>query len=485
MKERYVSIKKKMSLMIGIVALCLFFSVILLYTEGMHANRVIKQGLVRQKILTDYFLSLSEMSSAFHNYLYDPTEEEYGRYREVAADLEKEAAGLADSFQSRSALDQYYMTLSLLDEAEKMISGNQEATRVEDLETFDANARLVSDKYTGLAKEMGAILLETYEFTAQITGRYFFLGILLLIICLICVLFTRNFAQRLVLPIWHLTNAATRILEGESDAVCDFYGDNDEMRICIEAFNRMVESLVEKVNVQRKKAELEQQLRLETEQLAQVKEELLKSEILVFQSRINPHFLFNTLNNVTQLAYIEDAPRTLRTAKLLGDYLRYALDTFDKQVTLADELENIKTYIEIQQERYENRIQFLISHTEEGTDALMPSMIMEPLVENAIGHGLKRRVAGGAVWLNVRYEDEKITVEVEDNGCGIEKEKLETMRQYLETNAPVQEGHSIGLHNVIHRLRLTFGENFSWNISSEAQKYTRVTLEFGYLPYTS
>lgn len=483
MKDRYISIKHKLTMMISIFVFCLFLCVMLLYTEGIYTNRIVDQSLVRQKILVDYFRSLSEMSTSFHNYLYEQTDENYQLYQNIIAELKEEAIGLADSFQSRSALDQYYMTLSLIEEANEMISGRNETVRLTELETFDANSRLISERFTILAKEMGSTLLETYEFTIRITTRYFYLGIAMLAICLISVLLTRRMSMQLVLPIEHLTNAATRILEGESNAVCDFYGSNDEMRICIQAFNRMVESLMEKVEVQRRKTELEQQLRIETERLASAKEQLLKSEILVLQSRINPHFLFNTLNNVTQLAYIEDAPRTLQTSMLLGKYLRYALDTFDRKVTLTDEMNNIKTYIEIQQERYENRIRFSVSDTEEGADAVMPSMIIEPLVENSISHGLKCCVADGTVLITVRCCDGEITIEVEDNGCGIEADKLDSMIQYLETNIPIQTGNSIGLHNVIHRLRLTFGEAFEWSIHSKVQKYTRVTLRFPYIPY--
>lgn len=180
---------------------------------------------------------------------------------------------------------------------------------------------------------------------------------------------------------------------------------------------------------------------------------LLKySELKALQSQINPHFLFNVLNTMTSL--IRTNPEKAREVTIdLSNYLRYNLDNNLKNVELIKELNQIDTYIKIEKARFGNKLNIIYDVDESLYNFQIPSLIIQPLVENSIKHGILKKRDKGFVKIIVKKIDKDIEVAIEDDGVGIEQSIIDNLDKKIEEN--------IGLKNVHQRLKLLYGEGLN------------------------
>lgn len=204
-----------------------------------------------------------------------------------------------------------------------------------------------------------------------------------------------------------------------------------------------------------------------------------KATFLALQSQINPHFLFNTLNlirniEIDALGYDHEAPRlTLELSKLL----RYAIDSTDL-VSLDTELRYTRLYLDILNERYEKRIAFSISDVPSSDRILVPKLIIQPLIENAVFHGcFGQPDASNQIDVEVQADEVTASITVRDNGVGIAQERLQELRAMLSDVSTLPRS-SIGLQNVAQRMHLTFGAASSFDITSTPGQGTSITLTF-------
>jgi two-component system LytT family sensor kinase len=192
---------------------------------------------------------------------------------------------------------------------------------------------------------------------------------------------------------------------------------------------------------------------------------LLAAKIEALKSQINPHFLFNTLTSVSSL--IRSQPETARTVILkLSGLLRRLLRSQEQFVTLREELDSIDEYLDIEVIRFGPRLVVRKDISADTLDILVPSMILQPLVENSIKHGLTRKVGAGHITLRSRRDGERLYLEVEDDGLGISDERLQTAMS-----------SGIGLSNVHERLRVIYGATYQLKLSSEPGKGTLARIE--------
>ncbi|WP_246031478.1 sensor histidine kinase [Salibacterium salarium] len=201
-------------------------------------------------------------------------------------------------------------------------------------------------------------------------------------------------------------------------------------------------------------------------------------ELKHLQNQINPHFLFNTLNTVSKMAYLEDADDTSHLIDSVSALLRYNLGDLEKSVTLKDEIEVVQSYFHIQQTRFQGRIHFSVEIEETELNRRVPRLILQPLVENAFIHGVESLEEGGTISLRV-YQQQKYTiVEVEDNGIGMEKEQIQGIQSPNNIASDGHVGHStgLGLTNVIRRLQLFYQLEDVVEIESEPSGGTVVRL---------
>ncbi len=210
---------------------------------------------------------------------------------------------------------------------------------------------------------------------------------------------------------------------------------------------------------------------------------LNETRLLALQSQINPHFLFNTLNTIhiqesEALGYDHKIPRITLT---LSRLLRYAIESTDL-VSLETELNFTKMYVSILQERYGNNLNVIYDIRQETLNARVPKLFIQPVIENAIFHGLAESMdEHSTLSLSCCREDALCVVRVSDNGAGMSTETLEHLRSAL-TNISSVKG-SIGLKNTVARMHLLYGEDFSLSIDSTPGKGSTFTLRFPFICY--
>lgn len=241
---------------------------------------------------------------------------------------------------------------------------------------------------------------------------------------------------------------------------------HEEINQMIRVYNEMLEKTQKQV--------------LEHEELMNTKLLLQRQELLNLQQQINPHFLFNTLNMISQSAYIENSRQTVGLIETTANLLRYSLDYSDKEVTLQREIEAVGNYVQIQEQRFGDRILFVFDLDETFHQIRMPSLTLQPLLENAVVHGVGMYGSGGEVRIRTRWDREAGfgLVSIIDNGVGMDEEARKAvdirMRQYENRSS------RIGLANVYFRLKLFFGQKADIRICSEPGRRTEFTL---LLPY--
>ena len=245
----------------------------------------------------------------------------------------------------------------------------------------------------------------------------------------------------------------------------------------------MFEEMLLRIEEQMGQMELNMKLQLELKQqrLEKVKLEKLlqESEIKALQARINPHFMFNTLNSIAQMAYLEEAPSTEQMIEAVSDYFRYNLKDIHHVVTVADEVKNCRDYIYIQQIRFGKRIRFDLQYDEAAAGGRIPALTMQPMIENAIVHGLAIR--GGEILIRICREEENVGITIRDNGFGMDEEKQRLIQSYIEgIDKTGIHSDSIGLKNVIDRMRVFFKDEFVMEINSMPEKGTEIKMLIPY-----
>jgi len=197
-----------------------------------------------------------------------------------------------------------------------------------------------------------------------------------------------------------------------------------------------------------------------------------RAELKALQAQVNPHFLFNALNTV--VSFCRTDPEKARHLILqLGDFFRKNLKSGEKIVTLREECEHIRAYLAIEQARFSERLCVREEITDDALNWRLPGLTLQPLVENAIKHGIYPMSTPGEILISARVEEESLVVRISDNGVGIPAEKLACIHAGVEVTTL---GLGIGLQNVAQRLQILYGKRAGFVIESREGKGTQVTL---------
>ena len=200
--------------------------------------------------------------------------------------------------------------------------------------------------------------------------------------------------------------------------------------------------------------------------LEQNQQLLLKARMDALTSQINPHFLFNTLNTVSSLIRF-DPDMARGVVFKLSNILRRLLRKHETFVPLREELEFIDDYLDIEVIRFgPDKLQIFKEIDDETLDTFVPSMLLQPMIENSIKHGLAPRLEGGEIHIRTRHNDGRLLIEIEDNGLGISPERLTEVY-----------GGGIGISNAHERLRLLYGDQFKMDIRSQEGQGTQIHIE--------
>jgi LytS/YehU family sensor histidine kinase len=184
-----------------------------------------------------------------------------------------------------------------------------------------------------------------------------------------------------------------------------------------------------------------------------------QAQLKMLRYQLNPHFLFNTLNAISTLILDRDTPTANRMVQGLSAFLRHSLDNDPMQrVSLQQELEAIQLYLDIEKLRFDARLRLHIDVPEDCRQALLPSLLLQPLIENAIKHAVARRVEGGQIEIHARRSGALLELAVLDDGPGCGE----------GGPAPAGEGHGVGLANTRDRLQVLYGERQQFRAGDRA-----------------
>ncbi|MBI3151772.1 MAG: sensor histidine kinase [Chloroflexi bacterium] len=207
-------------------------------------------------------------------------------------------------------------------------------------------------------------------------------------------------------------------------------------------------------------------------------ENLKKAELRALQAQINPHFLYNTLDTIIWMAESKKTDQVVKIVSALSNFFRISLSKGMDWITIGEEVERIRSYLTIQRMRYRDILDFKIEVEEDVAENTILKLLLQPLVENALYHGIKNKRQKGTIHVRARRKGEdEVLLEVEDDGIGFTPEKLTQLRAELEEDSgDIKLESGFGLGNVNKRIRLYYGKPYGISVQSEYTTGTCVTL---------
>lgn len=211
------------------------------------------------------------------------------------------------------------------------------------------------------------------------------------------------------------------------------------------------------------------------EQVKKEQQMLRKAEFELLQAQINPHFLYNTLDAIVWSAEAGNQKQVVKMVGSLSDFFRSSLNKGKEIVTVREELMHVRSYLEIQQIRYQDILSYKINVPEELFVYQIPKITIQPIVENALYHGIKNRRGGGTITVTGAEREDSFIIRVTDDGRGMDEEELDEIRASLSAEGN-ESGKIYGLYNVNERIKLGFGEEYGLDIDSTYDRGTTVTI---------
>lgn len=293
---------------------------------------------------------------------------------------------------------------------------------------------------------------------------------------LMVIMFTRNITK----PLRKLSDAAYRVANGELEqADMVEVHSMDEIGVVTVAFNQMLQSIPNYMNRLRESMEKERQMK-EKELLMET--HLKDAQLKYLQAQINPHFLFNSLNAGAQLAMMESADRTYDYIQNMAAFFRYNIKKDHDEVTLEEEIRLVDNYIYILNVRFSGEIHFEKNVDESLLGIHIPSMLLQPIVENSVNYGIRNIDWEGRIVLSVYRKEENVCISIKDNGAGMTAERIEqVMENCISHQEEAGDSNGVGLNNVMERLHLFFDGAEQFIMTSEGTgKGTEVVISIPY-----
>lgn len=260
-----------------------------------------------------------------------------------------------------------------------------------------------------------------------------------------------------------LSKHISKVASGNLGAMLVIDG-KDEIGQLARQFNHMVRNINDLMN------EVQESNRQKN--AIEMKQNEIKFKMMA--SQINPHFLFNALESIRMKALVRGQSDISQVVRLLGKMMRKNLEVGSGMISLESELETVNCYLVIQKFRYDDRLSYELHVDSRANLIQIPPLIIQPLVENSVIHGLENRIDGGVVQVNIHIEDRHLKVQVSDNGTGISKERLHDIIRMLDSKDDY-ETNNIGMRNIDLRLKLTYGPEYGLSIASQTGVGTQIS----------
>lgn len=249
----------------------------------------------------------------------------------------------------------------------------------------------------------------------------------------------------------------------------------DEIGQLVSSFNKMKHAMQSYVYTLMEKREIEERLHRQELEQANLEQRFSFAQLQLLKSQLNPHFLFNTLNMITRMAQFEEAPVTEEMLVAMSNLLRYSLRTTEPFTPLNQELKIVKDYMYIQKKRFGSRIRCDIDCSVITEEIEVPVFLLQPLVENAVLHGISPKENGGRIHIVIQKQDGILQISVADDGVGMSEERLDQVRNAVSLR---DTGNGIGLGNIYRRIAAYY-EQGGVRVDSEEWHGTTVTMIFG------
>ena len=299
----------------------------------------------------------------------------------------------------------------------------------------------------------------------DLAGIQYLTVIIIVLTIIIGVTVSVIIAQSLILPLENTVNALEKFSRGDfavrlKENRCDEIGK----------LNRIFNKAIKEIN------ELMQKV---------TQSEILNKEMefKTLQSQMNPHFLYNTLDTINWLAFKEKQTEICNLVAAISSLIRASISNKKSIITIEQELDYVKNYIYIQHIRYKDRFDIIYDIDESLLKQAVPKLIIQPIVENAIIHGIENSKNKNLLYISVKCENECIIIIVKDTGIGMTDEKVsELLKEPLNTEGDEQKAHTnLGLYAVHKRIQLMYGDLYGLTVQSQAGEGTTVTL---HIPFT-
>lgn len=302
------------------------------------------------------------------------------------------------------------------------------------------------------AVQLNAIQART---TRQLTAEYLLIAVLTGLLVVFFIRRTIRLGRSITGPITDLCARVEGIDSGELTEREPIQAEGYEIRTLSEGFEQMV-------------GRLNRQIR----ETAHNQERLRRTELALIQAQVNPHFLYNTMDTIIWLIEAGKTQEAVEMVSNLSSFFRSSLSQGRDVITLREEEAHVRSYLQIQQARYKDIMRYTVNIVPELSGALIPKLTLQPLVENALYHGVKLKRGMGHIYVVGRTEGEDILLQVTDDGVGMDPERLEALRHSLEQGERV----GFGLSTVHERVRLFFGPPYGLSVSSQPGVGTTVSV---------
>lgn len=455
-----LSLQEKMSCVFILANMLVFLVTLLLFTGINNMSREIDMVYEDNMHLNELSDALTAVQDSMTDYLNAKTSdslEEFYRneqtYTEMVEGLNDEIVGTAFLRMERSIR---HMSQEYLD----VVGQTIEAKRGRNVEKYRVRYENATQMYgyidtyiNSLNNERFRNNSENYSRLSDAFRRFETISILVLTVVIVGnVVLIIRFTGGMIRPLKGLATSADEVARGNFDVELIPVAAEDEIGIVTKAFNQMVVSIRQYIERLRQSMEIQQSLK---EKELMMEAHLKDAQLKYLQAQINPHFLFNTLNAGAQLAMMEGADRTYDYVQNVAEFFRYNVKKGNETVTVREEIELVDNYIYILNVRFSGEIHYEKKIEESLLSIRMPGMILQPIVENCVNHGIREMEGKGKIWLKVYQEEDVVCISVRDNGKGISPEKIEKILNgtYREEKH-VGGSNGIGMDNVIARLKL-------------------------------
>lgn len=466
-----IKIRTKLLIFFSIIVILLNLMAVFLYQSNESSRKQYDLWLKKFFLLNEASQNANNVNETLNAYLVDSSPEFYKKYQQAKNDLQKTETHLFPLIvtdENRLTAENYHNMIDTLqsDAAKTMHAYAEGNINVypDYLTSVAEDSHFIEQTTLNLIDQQLVYYSSLYDKMneksrmLQLTGISVFVTVLSL-----TVLFAIWFASGITDPLHKLELSARRIASGDFKGPDVPLETKDELRFLTRTFNTMkhqISGLIEEI---KEKHEMDRLL----------KEMELKS----LQNQINPHFLFNTLNTISNTAFLEEADDTRTLIEATARMMRHNLKNHSDPILISEEVSVIKDYLYILEKRFGSRINYHIDADPAALDTKIPSQLIQPLIENAFSHGIEPLAEGGTIALSIKKNGQVINIVVADDGKGMDEATRLAILDGAELPGPKsKQSNGIGLHNVKRRLELHYRVTGLFDIESRPGEGTEIII---------